>query len=208
MESLSIVEERAIGHTSHIIGSGIYSQGSPSRTPLHSNPHKTTRREDVFNSTFASPSGKTETGVAGHFRPGTGERARGSQYHGNLGFKSQPEMRQDLLKRTGSSEYLPFGGLEQGGRGTTGGPDLSSLSAGSLGYGGRSGSLQPLTGSHGDRHTGVGSGDSRLRIKLEAAETRLHQYENEVCVCAELLYIVTCTHVYSTVEPLYKGHYE
>ena len=128
--------------------------------------------------------------------------------NGNLGFKSKPEMRQDLLKRTGSSEYLPFGGLEQGGRGTTGGPDLSSLSAGSLGYGGRSGSLQALTGSHGDRHTGMGSGDSRLRIKLEAAETRLHQYENEVCVCAELLYIVTCTHMYSTVEPLYIGHYE
>ena len=28
------------------------------------------------------------------------------------------------------------------------------------------------------------------------------------CVCAELLYVVTCTHVNSTLEPLYKGHYE
>ena len=199
MESLSIAEERASGQTSHIIGPGIYSRGSPSRTPLHSNPHKTTRREDVFNSTFASPSGKTETGEAGHFRPGTSERDRGSRYHGNLGFKSQPEKRQDLLKRTGSSEYLLFGGLEQGGRGTTGGPDLSSLSAGSLGYGGRSGSLQPLTGSHGDRHTGVGSGDSRLRIKLEAAETRLRQYENEVRVCRATV----CCHMHTREQ--YSG---
>lgn len=199
MESLSIAEERASEQTSHIIGAGIYSQGSPSRTPLHSKPHKTTRREDVFNSTFASP-GKTETGEAGHFRPGTSGQTRGSHYHGNLGFKSQPERRQDLLKRTGSPEYLSFGGLEQGGHGTTGrGPDLSSLSAGSLGYGGRSSSLQPLPGSHGDRHTGVGSGDSRLRIKLEAAETRLHQYENEVRVRRAT---VCCymTHMHSTVQ--------
>ena len=199
VESLSLAEDRASGHTSHQMTSGMYSRDSPTRTSFSSNPHRTSRRENVLSSTFRSPAAK-EAGVVGLFRPSASEGARGSHYRGDVGFKTAPpQKRQDHLRRTGSSEYLRVGGLEQGGmHDTTGGPDLSSLSAGSVGYGGRSSSLQPSPGSHGDGRTGAGGGDTRLQIKLEAAETRLHQCENEVCMCRPLC---VSTHIHMSLCP-------
>ena len=148
--------------------------------------------------------------MVGLFRPSASEGARGSHYRGDVGFKTlPPQKRQDHLRRTGSSEYLRVGGLEQGGmRDTTGGPDLSSLSAGSLGYGGRSSSLQPSPGSHGDRRTGAGGGDTLLQIKLEAAETKLHQCENEVRMCRPLYVVHTyiCPSVHLSAHP-YIHHF-
>ena len=199
MESLSFAEERASGQMSHQLGSGMYSKASPARTLLSSNPHRTSRRDDIFSSNFSSPA-QREGGAKERFHPSASEGTRDGHFRGNqIGFKSLPLKRQEHLRRTGSSEYLRVGGLEQGGvRDTTGGPDFSGLSAGTVGYTLRSSSLQPSPGSHGNRRTGEGSGDTRLWIKLEAAETRLRQYESEVGLCRATA--AACLGTYTTTS--------